>query len=421
MSTVDDLDPSMVLAAAAATERESRMVELRRLELAVQWCVLHPATQKPGWPPTTPTPPCPACSVSTSRWAVTGRRRWRRSPRNPSRRDGHVPGRRCAAVGRRTRPHPPPPRLWHRVQALHDAGVAGPPGRRTDPPTLPGSGPVGRHRLAHRDAWGRSWSTGWWPRRSRGSTPRNTPPRGQGQGVLGRRAGPPRPDGVRRDQRAACPRRHPGPDSKFYDLVGDTAPHPSPIGARCPQGGAAADPSYSQAARRLAPCSPSRAALVASFRCAPSVNKRRLGSAACRMSPAPATLAKIKEWVGHAQVTIQPVLDMGRGDAVDRHDPPAWMREIVILRDRHWCSPAAGSTREPATRTTSTRTSTPATADHPTKPAQNLACLCRRTTEPRPPASGDTNAPPTATATSGTDPTVRRLVTLTGTITVPTN
>ena len=48
MSKVDDLDPSMVLAAAATTEHEARIVELRRLELAVQWCVLHPATAETG-------------------------------------------------------------------------------------------------------------------------------------------------------------------------------------------------------------------------------------------------------------------------------------------------------------------------------------------------------------------------------------
>ena len=33
---------------------------------------------------------------------------------------------------------------------------------------------------------------------------------------------------------------------------------------------------------------------------------------------------------------------MTRTDAVDAHDPPAWMRELVILRDRHcvfpWCN-----------------------------------------------------------------------------------
>ena len=56
----------------------------------------------------------------------------------------------------------------------------------------------------------------------------------------------------------------------------------------------------------------------------------------------PATIARIKDWAGRSRVTIQPVLDMTRTDAVDAHDPPAWMRELVILRDRHcvfpWCN-----------------------------------------------------------------------------------
>jgi 5-methylcytosine-specific restriction endonuclease McrA len=33
------------------------------------------------------------------------------------------------------------------------------------------------------------------------------------------------------------------------------------------------------------------------------------------------------------------VLDLNRTDAVDRHDPPPWMRELVILRDRHCVFP----------------------------------------------------------------------------------
>ena len=56
----------------------------------------------------------------------------------------------------------------------------------------------------------------------------------------------------------------------------------------------------------------------------------------------PASIARIKDWAGRSRVTIQPVLDMSRDDAVDAHDPPAWMRELVILRDRHcvfpWCT-----------------------------------------------------------------------------------
>ena len=38
-------------------------------------------------------------------------------------------------------------------------------------------------------------------------------------------------------------------------------------------------------------------------------------------------------------VSIRPVLDPARTDAVDAHDPPAWMRELVILRDRHCVFP----------------------------------------------------------------------------------
>ena len=55
----------------------------------------------------------------------------------------------------------------------------------------------------------------------------------------------------------------------------------------------------------------------------------------------PATLAKIGEWLGRSRVTILPVLDLQRIDAVDEHDPPEWMRELVVLRDRRcvfpWC------------------------------------------------------------------------------------
>ena len=61
----------------------------------------------------------------------------------------------------------------------------------------------------------------------------------------------------------------------------------------------------------------------------------------------PLTLARIKDWVGHSAVTVIPVLRMDRTDTVDRHDPPAWMRETVILRDQHcifpWCATDARS------------------------------------------------------------------------------
>ena len=52
-----------------------------------------------------------------------------------------------------------------------------------------------------------------------------------------------------------------------------------------------------------------------------------------------ATLTKIRDWVGHHQVVIQPVLNMARRDAVDSHDPPPWMRDLVMLRDGHCIFP----------------------------------------------------------------------------------
>ncbi len=61
----------------------------------------------------------------------------------------------------------------------------------------------------------------------------------------------------------------------------------------------------------------------------------------------PLTMNRIKDWVGHSAVTVVPVLRMDRTDTVDRHDPPLWMRELVILRDQHcvfpWCATDARS------------------------------------------------------------------------------
>jgi hypothetical protein len=61
----------------------------------------------------------------------------------------------------------------------------------------------------------------------------------------------------------------------------------------------------------------------------------------------PATITKIKQWLGDTQATIVPVLHLDRDHpdadrAVQGHDPPAWMRELVTLRDPHcvfpWCA-----------------------------------------------------------------------------------
>jgi hypothetical protein len=46
------------------------------------------------------------------------------------------------------------------------------------------------------------------------------------------------------------------------------------------------------------------------------------------------TKALIDDWLDRTDhVRIQPVLDLSRTDAVDRHDPPGWMHELVVLRD----------------------------------------------------------------------------------------
>ena len=89
-----------------------------------------------------------------------------------------------------------------------------------------------------------------------------------------------------------------------------------------------------------------------------------------------ATLAKIRDWVGHHQVVIQPVLNMQRGDAVDVHDPPTWMRELVMLRDGHCIFPRCTIDA----RSCDLDHTVPYDPDGP--PGQthpdNLACLCRR-------------------------------------------
>ena len=61
----------------------------------------------------------------------------------------------------------------------------------------------------------------------------------------------------------------------------------------------------------------------------------------------PVTADLIRQWLQDSGAIIRPVLDLNRDDPVDRHDPPAWMRELVIIRDRHcvfpWCGRDARS------------------------------------------------------------------------------
>ena len=60
-----------------------------------------------------------------------------------------------------------------------------------------------------------------------------------------------------------------------------------------------------------------------------------------------ATRGLLAAWLGRpdlAGITVRPVLDLHRPDAVDRHHPPAWMRQTVLLRDATCVFP--GCTRD---------------------------------------------------------------------------
>ena len=87
----------------------------------------------------------------------------------------------------------------------------------------------------------------------------------------------------------------------------------------------------------------------------------------------PATLDLIRSWLQDSKATIQPVLDLNRTDAVDQHDPPPWMREQVILRDRHcvfpWCGRDARRSRpRPHRRLRPSRRGRTTGPDQPTEP-----------------------------------------------------
>ena len=90
-------------------------------------------------------------------------------------------------------------------------------------------------------------------------------------------------------------------------------------------------------------------------------------------------MAKLRQWVGHTQVVIQPVLNMARRDAVDQHDPPAWMRELVELRDGHCIFPRC---TVPANNCDLDHEVPYLPIDEGGPPGQThpdaLACLCRR-------------------------------------------
>ena len=93
-----------------------------------------------------------------------------------------------------------------------------------------------------------------------------------------------------------------------------------------------------------------------------------------------ASLALLRDWLQRLSgVTVRPVLDHTRTDAVDAHDPPAWLRESVILRDRHCVFPGCTTDARDCDLDHHRPYVPPDEGGPPgqTSPA-NLACLCRR-------------------------------------------
>ena len=93
-----------------------------------------------------------------------------------------------------------------------------------------------------------------------------------------------------------------------------------------------------------------------------------------------ASLALLRDWLQRLSgVSIRPILDPARTDSVDAHDPPDWMRETVILRDRHCVFPGCPVDAR-ACDLDHIEPYVPLDDGGPpgqTSPA-NLACLCRR-------------------------------------------
>ncbi len=92
------------------------------------------------------------------------------------------------------------------------------------------------------------------------------------------------------------------------------------------------------------------------------------------------TLDLLRTWIDRFErVAIRPVLDRDRSEALDRHDPPEWMREVVRLRDGHCVFPGCTIAAR-ACDLDHLEPYVPLDEGGPpgqTSPA-NLACLCRR-------------------------------------------
>jgi hypothetical protein len=381
MSKVDDLDASMLLAAAAATERESRMVELQRLELAVQWCVLHPATADTGVATHDPDTTLPGVLGLDESLGGEGTPAVAAITPEPfAAAMGMSPAGGTQLLADALDLTHRLPLLWRRVQDLaipawqarrvaqHNytlslAAVRWVDARLAD---HTGCGPITVDRLVAEAI-------------ARFDPDEHARREDQGKASWGVELVHPGPTDF-----AGTSELHARGDTldlaKFYDLslrLGTSLPRR--VGASCTFGGGYYQPLVLTAAGRL------RALLTSpSRRLLPPLRslRQQAPTRLCCVLGEPRSghlIAKIREWVGNAQVTIQPVLDLRRGDAVDQHDLPAWMREIVILRDQHCVFPGCRIDARSCDQDHIDPYLDPGDGGPPgqTNPA-NLACLCRR-------------------------------------------
>ena len=93
-----------------------------------------------------------------------------------------------------------------------------------------------------------------------------------------------------------------------------------------------------------------------------------------------ATLELLRDWLSRTRtVSIRPVLDPRRLSPVDQHDPPAPMREAVILRDGHCVFPGCTVDARGCDLDHIDPFVDPAEGGPPGQTSMaNLACLCRR-------------------------------------------
>ena len=114
-----------------------------------------------------------------------------------------------------------------------------------------------------------------------------------------------------------------------------------------------------------------------------------------------ATRGLLAAWLGGpdlAGITVRPVLDLHRPDTVDRHHPPAWMRETAVLVDATCVFPGCTRDSRGCDLDHITPTARSRTADHRARPGWPTSPPCAApTTGSRPTAAGTTNAWPTTT------------------------